>query len=102
MAYILKNTSGLINTRVTDTGRQKLSEGNFNIAYFQIGDSEVCYNGVTNYNQTNNYILEAAYNAQNTSSGQQVNKMHIKYPLLSDHNNKFGIVLFYHALQKPG
>ena len=44
MAYIIKNTSGLVNTRVTDTGRQKLSEGNFNIAYFAIGDSEISYN----------------------------------------------------------
>ena len=43
MAYIIKNTSGLINTRVTDTGRQKLSEGNFRVAYFQVGDSEVSY-----------------------------------------------------------
>ena len=41
MAYIIKNTSGLINTRVTDTGRQKMSQGNFNVAYFQLGDSEV-------------------------------------------------------------
>ena len=80
MAYIIKNTSGLLNTRLTDAGRMKLSQGKLDIKYFQIGDSEVCYNGVTNYNQTNNYILEAAYNAQNTSSGQQVNKMHIKYP----------------------
>jgi hypothetical protein len=80
MAYIIKNTSGLLNTRLTDAGRMKLSKGKLDIKYFQIGDSEVCYNGVTNYNQTNNYILEAAYNAQNTSLGQQVNKMNIKYP----------------------
>ena len=43
MSYIIKNTSGLVNTRVTDTGRQKMSEGNFRVAYFQIGDSEVYY-----------------------------------------------------------
>ena len=40
MAYIIKNTSGLVNTRMTDTGRLKMSQGNFNISYFQIGDSE--------------------------------------------------------------
>jgi hypothetical protein len=34
MGYIIKNTSGLVNTRVTDTGRQRLSEGNFKISYF--------------------------------------------------------------------
>ncbi len=44
MGYIIKDTAGLINTKLTDTGRQYLSEGNFNISYFQIGDSEVCYN----------------------------------------------------------
>ena len=27
MGYILKNTSGLVNTKITDTGRKKLSEG---------------------------------------------------------------------------
>jgi len=51
MAYIKKNTSGLINTRITDIGRQKLSQGNFKISYFQIGDSEVVYNKVPGYNQ---------------------------------------------------
>ena len=45
MGYIIKNTSGLINTQITDTGRKYLSQGNFNIAYFQVGDSEVCYTG---------------------------------------------------------
>ena len=49
MAFIIKNTSALINTRLTDVGRRKLSQGNFNIKYFQIGDSEVCYNCLSNY-----------------------------------------------------
>jgi hypothetical protein len=43
MAYIIKNTSGLVSTRVTDVGRQKLSQGLFKISYFQVGDSEVSY-----------------------------------------------------------
>ena len=52
MGYILKNTAGLINTKLTDIGRKKLSQGTFNIAYFQIGDSEVSYNGLADfYNQ---------------------------------------------------
>jgi hypothetical protein len=50
MAYIIKNTSGLINTRFTDVGRRNVSQGNFSISYFQIGDSEVSYNAATNYN----------------------------------------------------
>lgn len=80
MAYIIKNTAGLINTRLTDVGRRKLSQGNFNISYFQIGDSEVNYTAVSNYNQTNNNILMPAFNAQNDTGSPQSNKQNIKYP----------------------
>ena len=45
MGYILKNsTQGAIVARLTDAGRQKLSEGKLNISLFQLGDSEICYN----------------------------------------------------------
>ena len=47
MGYILKNTSGLLNTRITDVGRKAISEGQFNISYFQVGDSEVDYSSPT-------------------------------------------------------
>jgi hypothetical protein len=80
MGYIIKDTAGLINTRLTDVGRRKLSQGNFNIAYFQVGDSEVNYKAVPNYNQTNNYILDPAFNAQNDTGSPQSNKQNIKYP----------------------
>jgi hypothetical protein len=80
MAYIIKNTAGLINTRLTDVGRRYLSQGNFDIAYFQIGDSEVSYTAVPNYNQTNNNILMPAFNAQNDTGSPQLNKQNVKYP----------------------
>ena len=80
MAYIIKNTAGLISTRLTDVGRRKLSQGNFNISYFQVGDSEVNYTAVPNYNQTNNNILMPAFNAQNDTGSPQSNKQNIKYP----------------------
>jgi len=80
MSYIIKNTAGLINTRITDVGRRKLSQGNFNIAYFQIGDSEVSYKAVPNYNQTNNSILMPAWNAQNDTGVPASNKQNVKYP----------------------
>ena len=80
MAYIIKNTSGLINTRLTDVGRRNISQGDFSISYFQIGDSEVSYKAVTNYNQTNNDILMPAFNAKNDSGSPQSNKQNIKYP----------------------
>ena len=87
MAYILKNTSGLVNTRLTDTGRLKLSQGNFNISYFQIGDSEVSYNTLANtYNQTRTNILEPNFNSQNSAQGQ-TNKQNVKYPYYVDETN---------------
>lgn len=93
MAYIIKNTSGLINTRLTDVGRRNLSQGNFNISYFQIGDSEVSYTAVPNYNQTNNNILMPAFNAQNDTGSPQSNKQNIKYPyyVQGPQGNTYGI-----------
>jgi hypothetical protein len=87
MSYIIKNTSGLINTRLTDVGRRNISLGSFNIAYFQIGDSEVNYTAVPNYNQTNNNILMPAFNAQNDTGSPQSNKQNIKYPYYVSGNN---------------
>jgi hypothetical protein len=87
MAYIIKGTSGLLNTRLTDTGRQKLSKGKFNISYFQIGDSEVCYSAISGYNLSNNFVLEPAYNYQNSTQQPETNKMGIKYPFYVDYSS---------------
>lgn len=93
MPYIIKNTSGLVNTRLTDVGRRNLSQGNFNISYFQIGDSEVSYTAVPNYNQVNNNILMPSFNAQNDSGSPQSNKENIKYPyyVTGGQGNTYGI-----------
>lgn len=80
MAYIIKDTSALINTRLTDVGRRYISQGNFNISYFQIGDSEVNYTAVPQYNQVDNNILMPAFNSQNDTGSPQSNKQYIKYP----------------------
>lgn len=102
MSYIIKNTAGLINTRLTDVGRRKLSEGNFNISYFQIGDSEVSYTAVPNYNQTNNNILMPAFNSQNDSGSPQSNKQSIKYPyyLEGSQGNTYGIPFMDSVIQE--
>ena len=94
MAYIIKNTSGLINTRVTDTGREKLSQGNFNIKYFQIGDSEISYDKVSeSYTYPNSYVLEPPFNTQNTTGIPQSTKHSVKYPYFVDgiSGNTYGI-----------
>jgi len=80
MGYILKNTQGLVVTRLTDVGRRKISQGNFNISYFQVGDSEVSYNNISSSNFLNSMVLEPSYNAQNNLGVPQSNKNDIKYP----------------------
>ena len=84
MSYIIKDTAALINTLVTDAGRKKLSQGKFDISYFQIGDSDVCYNCVSNLDPVNLNVLMPQYNAQNLSPVPQKNRMNIKYPLYLD------------------
>ncbi|MEY4572285.1 MAG: hypothetical protein RLZ10_1511 [Bacteroidota bacterium] len=93
MSYILKNTSGLINTKLTDTGRRKLSQGNFNISYFQIGDSEVSYNVIPSFPHPNSYVLEPSFNSSNISGVPESNKQYIKYPYYVDgtSGNTYGI-----------
>ena len=102
MAYIIKNTAGLINTRLTDVGRKNISQGNFNISYFQIGDSEVNYTAVPNYNQTNNNILMPAFNAQNDTGSPQSNKQNIKYPYYVEgsQGNTYGIPFMDNQIQE--
>jgi hypothetical protein len=84
MSYIIKNTAALINTLITDAARKKISQGKFDIAYFQIGDSEVCYDCVSNMDMVDYNVLMPQYNAQNLSPVPQKNRMHIKYPLFID------------------
>ena len=80
MGYIIKDTQGLVVTRLTDVGRRKISQGNFNISYFQIGDSEVSYTALTDYNYSNSMVLEPSYNAQNNVGIPQSTKNDVKYP----------------------
>ena len=44
MSFLHENESEHIAARITNEGRQKIAEGNFNVEYFQIGDSEFDYN----------------------------------------------------------
>jgi len=93
MSYIIKNTSALINTQLTDAARKRLSQGKFDIAYFQVGDSEVCYNCVNGMNLVESNVLSPQYNSQNTAPIPDRNRMNIKYPLFVDSTSgsTFGI-----------
>jgi hypothetical protein len=100
MAYINKTSSGLLNTKLTDVGRRKLASGRFNIQYFQIGDSEVSYSAITNWDSTNNYVLEPSFNAQNDTGAPQSNRQNIKYPfyVLGNKGNTFGLPILEPAI----
>lgn len=95
MAYIIKDTSALLNTQITDLGRQRLSQGNFNISYFQLGDSEVCYNCISGSNLTTLQVFVPEYNAANNVGAPQSNRLGIKYPIFlsssTGDTNTFGI-----------
>ena len=84
MSYIIKNTAALINTKLTDAARKKISQGRFDISYFQVGDSEVCYGCVNGLNLTDLNVLMPQDNGQNLSPAPEKNRMHIKYPLFLD------------------
>lgn len=56
MSYLQPNNSENLAARITDKGRKKIAQGDFNISYFQIGDSEFDYgffvfDGITNSGQ---------------------------------------------------
>jgi hypothetical protein len=84
MSYIIKNTAALINTKITDAARKKISQGRFDISYFQVGDSEVCYDCVNGINLSDLNVLMPQDNAQNPSPIPEKNRMHVKYPLFLD------------------
>lgn len=43
MSYIIKSTSPFVSVKLTETGRENLSKGQLNFAYWAIGDSELNY-----------------------------------------------------------
>ena len=77
MSYIIKTTSGLLNTRITDVGRKAISRGNFNISYFQVGDREIDY--IVDDPSKNN-VLMPFFNAHNDTGVNGSNKHNVKYP----------------------
>ena len=77
MSYIIKTTSGLLNTRITDAGRKAISQGNFSISYFQVGDSEIDYRSTR---PTKMNILMPSFNAENNNGYNSSNKQNVKYP----------------------
>lgn len=80
MGYIIKSNQGFVITKLTDVGRRKISQGNFNISYFQVGDSEVDYNAYENLDVTTAMVIEPSSNSQNNTGIPYSTKNAVKYP----------------------
>lgn len=52
MGYFNTVNSEYVAAKVTNYGRKKISEGDFNISFFQIGDSEIDYNYISTTQKT--------------------------------------------------
>jgi len=62
MSYIIKRTNPIVNTKLTEKGRQKLAQGKLNFSYWAVGDSEVNYKISDNdIDLTNNLPLSNFY-----------------------------------------
>lgn len=89
MSLLNKNNSNFLTARITRLGRKAISEGNFVIQYFQIGDSEYDYN-FDNYDGLNGLATQIVTSPMDGDS-------HIKSPYLfnSDQSINYG-----NAIQK--
>jgi len=85
MSFLNNNNGEIVSARITKNGRKAIASGSFNVAYFQIGDSEFDYtnsvSGLTG-SATHQYVM-APFD-KDTS---------VKYPLSLDSNTTttFGI-----------
>lgn len=82
MGFLQSDTSNIyLDAVITDLGRQKLAQGNFNIVKFALGDDEVDYSMIVKYGRTvgmekiekNTPVFEASMN----------NKLALVHPLVS-------------------
>lgn len=88
MSFIDKNNSEYLTARITKKGRNAIANGDFNIKYFTIGDSEFVYSSAFS-GLTSNIILNSTH--QNVLSPFDMDE-HIKYPIkYNDSNIIYGI-----------
>jgi hypothetical protein len=73
MAFLDKNIIECISAKVTDLGRKRIAEGNFNLLYFKVGDSEYDYN----FSSLDEMVIHPVEL-----------DMDLKYPLLMDTTTK--------------
>jgi hypothetical protein len=84
MSFLNSNNSEFLSARITRRGRQSIAEGNFNIKYFQIGDSEFDYNG--KFSGFTGAITGGTRAPHQRVFAPVDGDQHVKYPYLIDAN----------------
>jgi len=114
MSYLQTNDPEYISTKITNKGRQRIAEGNFNIKYFQIGDSEFDYkfsefNGSNNPSQKvflpldNDSIVKYPYKLYSgTTDIETTYGVPIPWPQITPIKNNMGAAGFVSEYQETG
>jgi len=84
MSFLNSNNSEFLSARITKKGRQSIAEGNFNIKYFQIGDSEFDYN--VKFGGFTGAITGGTRAPHQRILAPVDGDQHVKYPYLIDAN----------------
>jgi hypothetical protein len=80
MSFLSKNNSEFLSVRITQKGRNNISKGNFNISYFQIGDSEFDYTvPFDNFTGLGSIPYQSVFSPMDKESG-------VKYPYKIDNS----------------
>lgn len=84
MSFLNSNNSEFLSAIITRKGRQSIAEGNFNIKYFQIGDSEFDYN--VKFGGFTGAITGGTRAPHQRILAPLDGDQHVKYPYLIDAN----------------
>ena len=84
MSFLNGNNSEFLSAIITRKGRQSIAEGNFNIKYFQIGDSEFDYN--VKFGGFTGAITGGTRAPHQRILAPLDGDQHVKYPYLIDAN----------------
>jgi len=81
MSFLSNNNSEFLSVRITQKGRNSIAKGSFNIAYFQIGDSEFDYTSpFDNFTGLNSQPFQMVFAPFDKEGG-------VKYPYKLDSSN---------------
>lgn len=86
MSFLSSNNGEVVSARITKKGRKAIASGSFNIAYFQIGDSEFDYAGSLSILTGSVYTLTGAIDTHQYVLSPFDGDNAVKYPFNLDSN----------------